>query len=64
MNEFTKEYRINKPKSIVFLHISNEQSPNEIKKTILNLTLPSPPLFPLVTVSLFSTSVILFLSCK
>ena len=36
MNEFTKEYRINKPKSTVFLQISNEQSPNEIKKTILN----------------------------
>ena len=57
MNKFTKEYKINKPKSTVFLQISNEQSPNEIKKTILNLTLPSLPLFPLVTVSLFSMSV-------
>ena len=57
MNKFTKEYEINKPKSTVFLQISNEQSPNEIKKTILNLTLPSLPLFPLVTVSLFSMSV-------
>ena len=57
MNEFTKEYKINKPKSTVFLQISNEQSPNEIKIIILNLTLPSPPPFPLVNVSLFSMSV-------